>query len=101
MRSEGIRKELLSPPGAALTGMLVTVEPGGGTEAYAHTGHEFGIVSAGETELVVKAATYALKTGDSFAFRSTLLHSFHNPGLVPCTIIWVNTQRPQDPTDAA
>ena len=45
VRSEGIAKQLLSPPAAALTGMLVTVEPGGGTaEAYAHAGHEFGFV---------------------------------------------------------
>ena len=31
VRSEGIAKQLLSPPAAALTGLLVTVEPGGGT----------------------------------------------------------------------
>lgn len=100
VRSEGIRKELLSPPGATLTGMLVTVEPGGGTETYAHTGHEFGVVTAGEVELVVDAAAYHLKTGDSFAFRSSLTHSFRNPGQVPCTILWVNSQKPQVPTDA-
>ena len=34
--------------------MLVTVEPDGGTaEAYAHAGHEFGFVLAGEVELTV------------------------------------------------
>ena len=47
-------RQLLSPPGAALTGLLVTVEPGGGTaEAYAHAGHEFGFVLSGEVELTV------------------------------------------------
>ncbi|MGT2467888.1 hypothetical protein ACVOMV_28125 [Mesorhizobium atlanticum] len=36
VKSEGIAKALLSPPAATLTGMLVTVEAGGGTaEAYA------------------------------------------------------------------
>ncbi|RVA09077.1 XRE family transcriptional regulator, partial [Mesorhizobium sp. M7A.F.Ca.CA.002.05.1.1] len=54
VKSEGIAKALLSPPGATLTGMLVTVEASGGTaEAYAHAGHEFGFVLAGEVELVV------------------------------------------------
>eukprot|EP01035_Chromulina_nebulosa_P016129 gene16129-21377_t len=53
VKSEGIAKALLSPPGATLTGMLVTVEPDGGTaEAYAHAGHEFGYVLSGEDELV-------------------------------------------------
>jgi transcriptional regulator with XRE-family HTH domain len=80
VHSEGITKDLLSPPGASLTGMVVTVEPGGGTDAYAHSGHEFGIVTTGEAELVVDSTRYLLKTGDSFAFKSTLLHSFRNPG---------------------
>lgn len=94
VKSEGIRKDLLSPPGAALTGMLVIVEPGGGTDSYAHTGHEFGLVTVGEVELVVDSAHYVLKAGDSFGFRSTLLHSFQNPGTEPCHIVWVNTQKP-------
>ncbi|TIX75564.1 MAG: helix-turn-helix domain-containing protein [Mesorhizobium sp.] len=42
VKSEGIAKALLSPPAATLTGMLVTVEAGGGTvEAYAHPGEDF------------------------------------------------------------
>lgn len=100
VRSEGISKDLLSPPGAALTGMIVTVEPGGGTaEAYAHSGHEFGFVMTGEAELVVDSTTYLLKTGDSFAFKSTLLHSFRNPGLERCAILWVNTSKPSEARD--
>jgi transcriptional regulator with XRE-family HTH domain len=71
VHSEGIAKQLLSPPGATLTGMIVTVEPGGGTaEAYAHAGHEFGMVMTGEVELTVDGTTYTLKQGDSFAFKS-------------------------------
>ncbi|MDQ0319070.1 transcriptional regulator with XRE-family HTH domain [Pararhizobium capsulatum DSM 1112] len=99
VHSEGITKDLLSPPGAFLTGMLVTVEPGGGTDAYAHTGHEFGVVTTGEVELVVDSTRYMLKTGDSFAFKSTLLHSFSNPGTEHCTIVWVNTTKPSETRD--
>lgn len=102
VHSEGIEKWLLSPPGATLTGMLVTVEPNGGTaEAYAHAGHEFGYVSAGEVELVIDGTTYNLKQGDSFAFRSTLLHSFRNNGAVKCEILWVNTTKPSEVRDNA
>jgi len=102
VHSEGIAKQLLSPPAAALTGLLVTVEPGGGTaEAYAHAGHEFGIVLAGEVELTVDAAKYVLKTGDSFAFKSTLSHAFRNPGGERCQILWVNTTKPSEIRDGA
>jgi transcriptional regulator with XRE-family HTH domain len=102
VHSEGIAKQLLSPPAAALTGLLVTVEPGGGTaEAYAHAGHEFGIVLSGEVELTVDAAKYVLKTGDSFAFKSTLPHAFRNPGGERCQILWVNTTKPSEIRDGA
>lgn len=102
VRMEGIGKQLLSPPGAALTGLMVTVEPGGGTaEAYAHAGHEFGFVLSGELELSVDGAAYRLKTGDSFAFRSTLLHTFRNPGTRPCSILWLNTTKPSEARDGA
>jgi transcriptional regulator with XRE-family HTH domain len=102
VRSEGIAKQLLSPPAAALTGLLVTVEPGGGTaEAYAHAGHEFGIVLSGEVELTVDAAKYVLKNGDSFAFKSTLSHAFRNAGGERCQILWVNTTKPSEVRDGA
>jgi transcriptional regulator with XRE-family HTH domain len=102
VKSEGIAKALLSPPAATLTGMLVTVEAGGGTvEAYAHPGHEFGFVLSGEVELVIDSTTYGLKTGDSFAFKSTLLHAFRNPGAERCQILWVNTTKPSEVRDGA
>nr|WP_316650660.1 cupin domain-containing protein [uncultured Gellertiella sp.] len=100
VRSEGIAKWLLSPPASALSGMLVTVEPGGGTaEAYAHTGHEFGYVLAGEIELEIDGGTYQLKQGDSFAFKSTLMHAFKNLGPVKAEILWINTNKPPEPTN--
>ncbi|MET0598002.1 MAG: cupin domain-containing protein [Mesorhizobium sp.] len=102
VRSEGIVKQLLSPPGAALTGMSVIVEPGGGTaEAYAHAGHEFGLVSSGQVELTIDGTAYLLKAGDSFAFKSTLRHSFRNIGAERCIIVWVNTTKPSEARDGA
>lgn len=102
VKSEGIAKALLSPPGATLTGLLVTVEADGGTaEAYAHIGHEFGYVLSGGVELVVDSTKYVLKSGDSFAFKSTLLHAFRNPGTERCEILWVNTTKPSEVRDGA
>ena len=99
--SEGIAKQLLSPPAAALTGLMVTVEPGGGTEAYVHPGHEFGLVLAGEIELTIDDAAYMLRTGDSFAFKSTLAHSFRNSSGERCVVLWVNTNKPSEARDGA
>lgn len=102
VRSEGIAKELLSPPGATLTGLMVTVEPGGGTaEAYAHAGHEFGYVLAGEVELTIDTTVYKLRQGDSFAFKSTLRHAFRNDGDERCIVLWVNTTKPSEVRDGA
>lgn len=98
--SEGIQKELLSPPGALLTGLFVIVEPGGGTsEAYTHEGHEFGIVQKGDLELTIDGVVYHLKAGDSFAFKSTLPHAFRNDGAGTCEILWVNTVKPMEMQD--
>jgi transcriptional regulator with XRE-family HTH domain len=94
VRSEGMRKELLSPPGSVLTGLLVHVEPGGGTgESYSHAGYEFGFVKKGQVELTIDAVVYLLKAGDSFAFKSTLKHSFRNGCKETCEIVWINTTK--------
>jgi transcriptional regulator with XRE-family HTH domain/mannose-6-phosphate isomerase-like protein (cupin superfamily) len=94
VRSEGMRKELLSPPGSVLTGLLVHVEPGGGTgDSYSHAGYEFGLVKKGQVELTIDSVVYLLKMGDSFAFKSTLKHSFRNRGKDRCEIVWINTTK--------
>jgi transcriptional regulator with XRE-family HTH domain len=94
VHSEGIRKELLSPPAATLTGLLVEVEPGGGSAgSYAHPGHEFGLVLEGAIDLTIETLVYRLQAGDSFAFKSTLAHAFHNGGSTRCRILWVNTAK--------
>lgn len=94
VRSEGMRKELLSPPGSVLTGLLVHVEPGGGTgDSYSHAGYEFGLVKKGQVELTIDSVVYLLKAGDSFAFKSTMKHSFRNGGKEKCEIVWINTTK--------
>lgn len=99
--SEGIAKALLSPPGAVLTGLFVTVAPGAGTGGppYAHDGHEFALVLSGELEVAIDGVPYRVKAGDSFAFKSTLPHSFRNPGETPCEVVWINTARPKEVRD--
>ena len=57
--------------------------------------------AVGEVELVIDGTTYNLKQGDSFAFKSTLLHAFRNNGAVKCEIIWVNTTKPSEVRDDA
>src|SRR5262245_29915068 len=102
VKSEGVAKELLSPPAAALTGMLVTVEPDGGTtDSYSHPGHEFGFVLSGEVELTVDSSRYVLKAGDSFAFKNTLPPAVRNAGAEPCQILWVNATKPSEVRDGA
>ena len=44
---------------------------------------------------------YVLKTGDSFAFKSTLPHAFRNAGSERCQILWVNTTKPSEVRDGA
>ncbi len=84
----------MSPPGSVLTGLLVHVEPNGGTgESYSHAGYEFGLVKKGQIELTIDSVVYLLKTGDSFAFKSTLKHSFRNRGRERCEIVWINTTK--------
>jgi transcriptional regulator with XRE-family HTH domain len=102
VHSDGVSKALLSPPGATLTGMVVNVEPGGGTAgAYAHAGHEFGFVLSGEVDLSIDGTSYTLKQGDSFAFKSTLMHGFVNNGRKRAEILWVNTTKPSEVRDNA
>jgi transcriptional regulator with XRE-family HTH domain len=68
------------------------IAPGGHTEGqYAHEGEEAGFVLAGQLKLVVNEKTYRLSEGDSFSFRSDLVHSYENPGDTETRVLWVNT----------
>ncbi len=44
-------------------------------------------------ELTIDSVVYLLKAGDSFAFKSTLKHSFRNGGKDKCEIVWINTTK--------
>ncbi|WP_274533403.1 cupin domain-containing protein [Fulvimarina pelagi] len=89
-----IRLERLPPMSrqSLLEANIHIVEPGGSTEgAFSHVGEEMGFVLEGELTITVADETYRLRTGDSFAFSSTLLHSYKNEGDRVARILWVNT----------
>jgi len=68
------------------------LKPGGGSNGeYTHEGEEFGIVLAGELELVVGDSVYYVKEGDSFYFPSTTSHGFYNRGEKDTIVIWVTS----------
>lgn len=93
-RDEGIRMERLIPSDDAhlLQGYIHIVEPGGGSEgSLSHQGEEVGFVIEGTLELTVGEQTYTLAAEDSFCFRSTLTHSYRNPGATRARVIVINT----------
>ena len=68
------------------------LKPGAGSNGeYTHEGEEFGIVLAGELELVVGDSVYYVKEGDSFYFPSTTSHGFYNRGEKDTIVIWVTS----------
>lgn len=67
-----------------------TIRPSGGSNGeYTHEGEEFGIVLAGELELIVGDKVHYVKEGDSFYFSSTTSHGFYNRGERDAVVIWV------------
>jgi transcriptional regulator with XRE-family HTH domain len=89
---KGMTKELLSQrPDIELQGMLVTVEPGGGSgaEPYAHDGEEIGMVLDGVLDIRIGEREHRLWPGDAFCFRSSTPHSFSNTGADPVRVLWV------------
>lgn len=93
-RGTGIRMERLIPYDDAhlLQGNIHIVEPGGGSEGtIAHEGEEVGFVIEGKLELTVGAQTFTLSAEDSFCFRSSIPHSYRNPGATRARVIFINT----------
>lgn len=90
----GFEDTLLS---AQLEGQLALglsrYQPGGtaGDDHYTHQGEEAGLVLEGELELTLDGEVYLLHAGDSFSFKSTLPHTFRNPGAVETVVVWANT----------
>lgn len=94
LSSQGVTKELLSPPGeGCLELLLITIQPGGstGVAPYTHAGEDAGTVLEGTLRLEVAGEAAILQPGDAFRFASTLPHRFDNAGSVPCVAIWAVT----------
>ena len=93
-RGTGIHMERLIPYDDAhlLQGNIHIVEPGGGSEGtIAHEGEEVGFVIEGKHELTVGTQTFTLSAEDSFCFRSSIPHSYRNPGATRARVIFINT----------
>lgn len=58
---------------------------------YSHVGEEVGFVLSGHLKLVVNGKAYFLSEGDSFSFRSELVHTYENHGDTETRVLWVNT----------
>jgi DNA-binding transcriptional MerR regulator/quercetin dioxygenase-like cupin family protein len=93
METPGVRFENLYAVDTALQSILITVEPGAGTdESYSHEGEEFLYVTAGRLELTLdELHTYELEAGDAMTFASTRPHRWRNPGDVTTEIVWLNS----------
>lgn len=90
----GITDELLNTKSVQdLQVLMSSFDPGAtsGDEPYSHNGEECGVVIQGELELYIDSHRYVLKTGDSFAFPSTLKHSYRNTGDVQALVVWATT----------
>lgn len=75
--------------GRALQLLHERLEPGADTGAamLRHEGEEGGVVVRGEIELTVGMQTRILKTGDAYAFQSSVPHRFRNLGRETCEIV--------------
>lgn len=69
------------------------IEPGVGSHgAYDHDGEEFIYVLLGRLSLSIEGrAPLILSQGESIYFRSSLRHSWQNPGHTTTVLLWVNT----------
>jgi DNA-binding transcriptional MerR regulator len=89
----GVKMENLYDVDTLLQSMLITVDPGSGSEdSYAHEGEEVLYVIEGEIEVTLdEIDTYRLQPGDAMTFPSTRPHRWTNPGDLTAVIVWINT----------
>ena len=90
----GVTLERLIPNGNGhlLQGNIHIVMPGGGSMgSIRHDGDEFGYVLEGRLELRIEDTVHELAPGDSFAFPSTLSHTYRSLGPEVTRVIWINT----------
>ena len=93
METPGVRFENLYTVDTILESILISVEPGHGSqESYSHEGEEFLYIVEGELEITLdELETYRLGPGDSMTFYSTRPHRWSNPGATTAVTVWVNT----------
>jgi transcriptional regulator with XRE-family HTH domain len=60
-----------------------------GDREYGHTGMEFGVILAGQAQLIYGNETYTLGEGDSVSFPSDMPHVLKNSGEEVLKAIWV------------
>lgn len=90
----GVHEEMLSPHlRGALLLVETTFEPGAttGDRDRERRGEEAGLVLSGTLELRVEGLVLKLQAGDSFNFTRQGPHRCHNPGDIPCRVLWVIT----------
>jgi transcriptional regulator with XRE-family HTH domain len=90
-QSAGVTLERLVPsgPGHLLQSNIHIVAPGGGSMGPMR--HEGDEVLEGQLVLGIDGVEHVLGPGDSFAFPSTLAHTYRNPGPDVTRVLWVNT----------
>jgi transcriptional regulator with XRE-family HTH domain len=64
-------------------------QPGAGTGKHpiTHEGEECGLILKGRLQVTVGEQMEILRPGDAYYFRSSIPHSFANPGGEPCELI--------------
>jgi DNA-binding transcriptional MerR regulator/quercetin dioxygenase-like cupin family protein len=89
----GVRFENLYTVETTLQSILITVEPGHGSqESYSHEGEEFVYLLEGELEITLdELETYRLGPGDAMTFYSTRPHRWSNPSSTAAVTVWINT----------
>lgn len=94
LKSTGINKMFLMPPGTSLLEMWeFRFAPGGtsGGALYNHQGEKAGIVIKGRIKLLLGDETYTLEEGDSFRFSSMMRHRVDNDSEEEARVVWVVT----------
>ncbi len=94
MKSTGINKMFLMPPGAGMLEMWeFRLAPGGtsGGALYNHQGEKAGLVMSGRVKLWLNDECFVLEEGDSFRFSSMMKHHLENDFAEEARVVWVIT----------
>jgi DNA-binding transcriptional MerR regulator/mannose-6-phosphate isomerase-like protein (cupin superfamily) len=89
----GIQVEQLAEGALMMDCQRWTLDPNSASQGpYAHEGEEFIHVLVGQFSITLDGRErYELRAGDSMYFKSTILHSWTNPGPGRTVVLWINT----------